>query len=87
MKIRASSADPDDHACPYPNLAESDRNVCAMEKMLFSELVGGRGGADLRVAWMGGVIADFKPMSVAVRYSTGAFPGNRQSSSSGRSVL
>jgi DeoR family transcriptional regulator, suf operon transcriptional repressor len=29
------------HACPYPNLAEQDRSVCAMEKMLFSELVGG----------------------------------------------
>jgi predicted ArsR family transcriptional regulator len=29
------------HACPYPNLAENDRSVCQMEKMLFSELVGG----------------------------------------------
>ena len=29
------------HACPYPSLAESDRNVCQMEKMLFSELIGG----------------------------------------------
>jgi predicted ArsR family transcriptional regulator len=29
------------HACPYPSLAENDRNVCLMEKMLFSELVGG----------------------------------------------
>jgi DeoR family transcriptional regulator, suf operon transcriptional repressor len=28
------------HACPYPKLAENDRGVCAMEKMLFSELVG-----------------------------------------------
>jgi DeoR family transcriptional regulator, suf operon transcriptional repressor len=27
-------------ACPYPDLAEEDRGVCAMEKMLFSELVG-----------------------------------------------
>lgn len=27
-------------ACPYPGLAESDRGVCAMEKMLVSELVG-----------------------------------------------
>ena len=45
------------HACPYPNLAESDRNVCVMEKMLFSELLGGEveltqcrldGGADCR---------------------------------------
>ena len=29
------------HACPYPSLADNDRNVCLMEKMLFSELIGG----------------------------------------------
>ena len=28
------------HACPYPNLAEQDRRVCAMEELLFSELLG-----------------------------------------------
>jgi predicted ArsR family transcriptional regulator len=27
-------------ACPYPELAEQDRGICAMERMLFSELVG-----------------------------------------------
>jgi predicted ArsR family transcriptional regulator len=27
-------------ACPYPELAERDRSVCAMEKNLFSELLG-----------------------------------------------
>ena len=27
-------------ACPYPELAEKDRSVCAMEKNLFSELLG-----------------------------------------------
>ena len=27
-------------ACPYPDLAEQDRGVCAMEKMFFSELIG-----------------------------------------------
>jgi predicted ArsR family transcriptional regulator len=27
-------------ACPYPQLAEQDRGVCAMERMLFSALVG-----------------------------------------------
>jgi DeoR family suf operon transcriptional repressor len=27
-------------ACPYPELAAQDRGVCAMEKMLFSELLG-----------------------------------------------
>ena len=28
------------HACPYPNLAEEDQNICTMEKMMFSELIG-----------------------------------------------
>ncbi|MEZ6119540.1 MAG: MarR family transcriptional regulator [Pirellulaceae bacterium] len=27
-------------ACPYPGLAETDRSVCAMEKMMISELAG-----------------------------------------------
>ena len=27
-------------ACPYPDLADQDRAVCAMEKMLFAELLG-----------------------------------------------
>ena len=27
-------------ACPYPDLAEQDRTICAMEKMLFDELLG-----------------------------------------------
>ncbi len=45
------------YACPYPSLAENDRNVCMMEKMLFSELLGGEveltrcrldGGTDCR---------------------------------------
>jgi predicted ArsR family transcriptional regulator len=27
-------------ACPYPELAEQDRGICAMERLLFSELVG-----------------------------------------------
>ena len=27
------------HACPYPDLAEKDRGICAMEKYLFSNLV------------------------------------------------
>jgi predicted ArsR family transcriptional regulator len=26
--------------CPYPDLAEKDRSVCAMERMLFTELLG-----------------------------------------------
>jgi predicted ArsR family transcriptional regulator len=28
------------HVCPYPELAETDRTVCAMERILFSELLG-----------------------------------------------
>ena len=32
-------------ACPYHDLAEEDRSVCAMEKMLFAELI----GEDLRL--------------------------------------
>jgi predicted ArsR family transcriptional regulator len=27
-------------ACPYPDLADQDRGVCAMERILFSELLG-----------------------------------------------
>jgi len=27
-------------SCPYPELAEQDRSVCAMERMMFSELAG-----------------------------------------------
>jgi len=29
-----------EHACPYPNLAEQDKNICDMERMMFSELLG-----------------------------------------------
>lgn len=28
------------YACPYPELAEKDKSICAMERMLFSDLVG-----------------------------------------------
>jgi predicted ArsR family transcriptional regulator len=28
--------------CPYPALAEQDRGICALERMMFSELVGSR---------------------------------------------
>ena len=33
-------------ACPYPDLAERDRSVCAMERMMFSELFGQRVSLD-----------------------------------------
>lgn len=26
--------------CPYPTLAEQDRSICAMEKLMFSEMIG-----------------------------------------------
>ena len=28
------------HACPYPDLAEHDRSICAMEKMMVSQVLG-----------------------------------------------
>jgi DeoR family suf operon transcriptional repressor len=28
------------HACPYPDLAEQDQSICAMERLMFSELLG-----------------------------------------------
>jgi len=28
------------HVCPYPELAETDRTICAMERVLLSELLG-----------------------------------------------
>jgi DeoR family transcriptional regulator, suf operon transcriptional repressor len=46
-----------EHACPYPKLAEQDPDVCNMERMMFSELLGGeveltecrlQGGAECR---------------------------------------
>ena len=27
-------------ACPYPDLAEKDRSICALERILFSEVLG-----------------------------------------------
>jgi len=26
-------------ACPYPDLAEQDRTICSMERMMFSEML------------------------------------------------
>jgi predicted ArsR family transcriptional regulator len=34
------------HACPYPDLAEQDRGICAAERLMLQELV----GADVRLA-------------------------------------
>ncbi len=28
------------HACPYPKLAEQDQDICAVERMMFAELIG-----------------------------------------------
>ncbi len=48
------------HACPYPELAERDRTICALERVLFSELV----GEDLRLSQCrldGGATCQFQP--------------------------
>jgi DeoR family transcriptional regulator, suf operon transcriptional repressor len=29
-----------EHACPYPKLAEQDQDICSVERMMFSELLG-----------------------------------------------
>lgn len=34
------------HACPYPQLAEQDRGICATERLMFEELL----GSDVRLA-------------------------------------
>ena len=49
------------HACPYPELSASDRTICAMERVLFSELV----GKELRLTKCrhdGGPNCQFKPV-------------------------
>jgi predicted ArsR family transcriptional regulator len=28
------------HACPYPNISEKDTDICKMERMMFSQLIG-----------------------------------------------
>ena len=39
------------HSCPYPELAEHDRGICSMEKILFSELLGREfAGAGVRLS-------------------------------------
>ena len=48
-------------ACPYPDLAEQDRAICGMEKMLFSEVL----GTDLRLEECrldGGSCCRFEPI-------------------------
>jgi len=42
VQIREQGALPviDALACPYPDLAERDRSICSLERMVFSELVG-----------------------------------------------
>jgi len=48
------------HACPYPELAEKDRTICALERVLFSELL----GREVELAQCrldGGGICQFQP--------------------------
>jgi len=52
------------HACPYPTLAEGDKSVCEMEKMLFSELLGRE--VELTSCRLDGACqCDFRPVEVA----------------------
>jgi len=37
-------------ACPYPGLAEQDRGICALEKMMISELVNSERDGSLKLA-------------------------------------
>jgi predicted ArsR family transcriptional regulator len=48
------------HACPYPELADKDRTICALERALFSELL----GRNLSLALCrldGGALCQFQP--------------------------
>jgi predicted ArsR family transcriptional regulator len=55
-------------ACPYPGLAEQDRSVCSMEKMMFSELLGENVKlADCRLD--GGKCCSFEPTGTIPRQS------------------
>lgn len=42
VSVETSSHGPvlTEHACPYPKLAEQDRDICNVERMMFSELLG-----------------------------------------------
>ncbi len=47
-------------ACPYPQLAEQDRGICSLEKMLLTDLLGTRVKlTECRLD--GGIAAGFKP--------------------------
>lgn len=48
------------HACPYPELADKDRTICVLERVLFSELL----GRDIELAHCrldGGGCCQFQP--------------------------
>lgn len=60
-------------ACPYPDLAEMDRSVCAMERLMFSQLLGQRVSlTDCRLD--GGACCTFQvhPLAVSSSAETGA---------------
>jgi DeoR family suf operon transcriptional repressor len=52
-------------ACPYPELAEQDHSICAMERMLFSELLGQDVRLD-RCRLSGDSCCTFEPVQTAV---------------------
>lgn len=54
-------------ACPYPSLAEQDRSICSMEKMLFAEIIGnGLRLHDCRLDGSSHCTFDMKPQVASV---------------------
>lgn len=51
-------------ACPYPDLAERDQSICAMERMMFSELMGERVVLD-QCRMNGDACCTFQPATTA----------------------
>jgi len=57
------------HACPYPSLADGDRNVLSDgENVVSPELIGGRGRVDAMPGWMEAPLPIVKPPSPPVYY-------------------
>jgi predicted ArsR family transcriptional regulator len=72
-------------ACPYPDLAEQDRTVCAMERMLFSELL----GENLRLTQCrldGHSCCTFEPAGAVALGGEGELPALRRGIAEGRIV-
>ncbi len=61
-------------ACPYPQLAEQDRTICAMERMLFSDLLEHPVTLD-RCRLTDGGFCEFQPCGEAVSAAESQLPG------------